>query len=114
MTLSEFKAWFEGFTEDMDGAPSKKQFERIKEKVAQITGTPITQTVIREYYDRYRPWWNGPLVTYGGGGGAAMSRGGGGGSGNEIISMEYAATREEAFERSLYGIGKAEFKSIAA
>ena len=28
MTLSEFKAWFEGFTEGIVGAPSAKQFEK--------------------------------------------------------------------------------------
>ncbi len=33
MTLAEFKAWFEGFTESMEGAPTEAQFERIKAKV---------------------------------------------------------------------------------
>lgn len=54
MTLNEFKAWFEGFTEDMDGAPSVKQFEKIKAKVAEIDDKPITQTV---FVDRYRDLW---------------------------------------------------------
>ena len=49
MTLSEFKAWFEGYTEGLDGAPTEKQFKRIKAKVAEITGTPITQTAIQSY-----------------------------------------------------------------
>lgn len=36
MTPSEFKAWFEGFCEGIDGAPSEEQFERIKERVEKI------------------------------------------------------------------------------
>ncbi|MEQ9634614.1 MAG: hypothetical protein RLW68_00870 [Devosia marina] len=68
MTLSEFKAWFEGFTEGMDGAPTEKQFKRIKAKVAEITGTPITQTVfIDRYRDYYRQWgspWYGGNVAF--------------------------------------------------
>lgn len=60
MTLAEFKAWFEGFTESLDGAPSEKQWKRIKARVAEIDGTPITETVFiyrfvepyHRYYDR--------------------------------------------------------------
>lgn len=61
MTLSEFKAWFEGFTESMDGPPSLKQWERIQARVKEISGAPVTE---RHYIDRYwptvRPIWNGP------------------------------------------------------
>lgn len=68
MTLSEFKAWFEGYTEGLDGAPNEKQFERIKAKVAEITGTPITQTVFvdryRDLWPRYRETWHYPTVSY--------------------------------------------------
>lgn len=38
MTTQEFKAWFEGFTECIEGTPSKKQWERIKNRVAEIDG----------------------------------------------------------------------------
>lgn len=61
MTLSEFKAWFEGYTEGLDGAPTEKQFKRIKAKVAEITGAPITQTIWLERYNHYWPHWN-PIV----------------------------------------------------
>ncbi|UXN74487.1 hypothetical protein N8D56_04925 [Devosia sp. A8/3-2] len=54
MTLSEFKAWFEGYTEGLDGAPTEKQFKRIKAKVAEITSTPISYPV---FIDRYRDVW---------------------------------------------------------
>jgi len=54
MTLAEFKAWFEGYTEAMSGAPNDSQWKRIQEKVAKIDGAPTTQTV---FIDRYRPYW---------------------------------------------------------
>ncbi len=68
MTLSEFKAWFEGFTECMDGAPDKEQWKRIKARVKEIDGVAITKTV---FVDRYvpaphRPYWYSTLDIYGG------------------------------------------------
>lgn len=58
MTLSEFKAWFEGFTEDMDGAPNKKQWDRIKARVKEIDGVAVTKTVfVDRYLPPYRPYW---------------------------------------------------------
>ena len=63
MTLAEFKAWFEGFTEDMDGTPNEKQFERIKAKVKDIDGVAITKTVfVDRYIETYRRHW--PNVPY--------------------------------------------------
>lgn len=57
MKLNEFKAWFDGFTEGMEGPPSAKQWKRIKEQVAAIDGTPISYPV---YVDRYlrHPWYD--------------------------------------------------------
>ena len=59
MTLSEFKAWFQGFTEDMDERPTAKQWERIQARVGEITGQAVSYPV---YVDRYvRQWpYNGP------------------------------------------------------
>lgn len=67
MTLAEFKAWFEGFTEDMDGAPSKKQWERIKARVSEIDGVAVTRTVFVDHYipAGRRYWWENPVVTWG-------------------------------------------------
>ena len=66
MKLAEFKAWFEGFTEDMDGAPTEAQFKRIKDRVAEIDGSPITERVFVDRYlpTGYRPRysWQTPLV----------------------------------------------------
>jgi hypothetical protein len=61
MQLNEFKAWFEGYTEDIAGAPTEKQFARIKAQVARIDGVPITTTVFRDRYwpviERWKPYW---------------------------------------------------------
>ena len=69
MTLAEFKAWFEGFTESMEGQPTAKQWKRIKERVAQIDGVAVTREVI--YRDRYWPniintspvWYGGTITS---------------------------------------------------
>lgn len=42
MTPMEFKAWFEGFTESISFTPNAQQWTRIKERVAEIDGTPVT------------------------------------------------------------------------
>lgn len=58
MTLSEFKAWFEGFTEGMDAAPDEKQWDRIKARVKEIDGVHVTRTVYLDHYvPPYRPYW---------------------------------------------------------
>lgn len=58
MKTSEFKAWFEGFVENLDGAPTAAQFDKIRAKVAEIDETAVTERV---YLDRYvyphRKWW---------------------------------------------------------
>jgi len=61
MNLSEFKAWFEGFTENISGIPSKKQWGRIQERVGEITSEPTSYPVFVDRYERpYQPWytWN--------------------------------------------------------
>jgi hypothetical protein len=52
MTPSEFKAWFDGFTEAFTGCPTKAQWTRIKARVSEIDGKPVTERV---YVDRYWP-----------------------------------------------------------
>ena len=44
MQVSGFKAWFEGFTEDMVARPTETQWARIKAKVEEIVGT---ETVVQ-------------------------------------------------------------------
>lgn len=52
MTNGEFKAWFEGFSESIEASPTKKQWERIKARIAEIDGKPVTERI---YVDRYLP-----------------------------------------------------------
>lgn len=79
MTLQEFKAWFEGFSEIMDGPPDAKQWDRIKARVSEIDSKPISYPVYidryvtpyRRYYDS-GPWWG---TTCSGASGGGMSIG---------------------------------------
>jgi len=62
MTQQEFKAWFDGFTEAMEGPPNKKQWGRIKERVKEIDGAAITHPLfVDRYWQRYGtpyyPWY---------------------------------------------------------
>src|SRR4051812_5618302 len=52
MTPNEFKAWFDGFTEAFDRVPTKAQWARVKERVAEIDGKSVTERI---YLDRYWP-----------------------------------------------------------
>jgi hypothetical protein len=61
MTPVEFKAWFEGFTEALTGVPNKEQWKRIKARVAEIDGTPVTKEVFRDRY--WGPYYHGPWWT---------------------------------------------------
>jgi len=52
MTKGEFKAWFEGFSEGIDGVPTKEQWDRVCSRVKEIDGKEITYPV---FIDRYLP-----------------------------------------------------------
>lgn len=105
MTLTEFKAWFEGYTEGLESAPTKAQFERIKEKVKEISGTPITYPV---YIDRYvQP------TTYATGGAQYGTAGYATGGSNNLGATAFEASvhaRAEGFNsvNAMYALGKAE------
>jgi hypothetical protein len=58
MTLNEFKAWFEGFTESMAGPPDAAQWKRIKARVKEITGNPVTERIfVDRYVEPYRRYF---------------------------------------------------------
>lgn len=60
MTLSEFKAWFSGYTEAIEEKPTQKQWDRIKARVDEIDNMPTTQTI---YIEKYWPFgYRGPYV----------------------------------------------------
>ncbi len=80
MTPGEFKAWFDGFTEAFAGCPTKAQWTRIKARVAEIDGKPITHTV---YLDRYLPSPSYPYWRY-------LTTGGIVGTTNSAVGQSYA------------------------
>lgn len=91
MTLAEFKAWFSGFTEEITEAPSAKQWEKIKAKVAEIDGRvtawPVYTDIGRDDWTR-RPYvtWSGVRYTTGSTGESAT------------VSQMYDAGRNEALK----------------
>jgi hypothetical protein len=65
MTPSEFKAWFEGFTEAMDGRPTERQWDAIKRRVGEIDGRPVTERVFIDcYWPEFRPFGWHPWYTW--------------------------------------------------
>ncbi len=64
MNLSEFKAWFDGFTESLDRLPNKKQWARIREKVDEITPDPTPWPIfVARSVRPYQPWWGQTYFT---------------------------------------------------
>jgi hypothetical protein len=55
MNLNEFKAWFEGFTENIGGTPTEVQWKRIQSKVKGISDSPTSWTF---FVDRYSPYYH--------------------------------------------------------
>lgn len=59
MTLNEFKAWLEGFSEAMNGAPNKSQWQMILARLEKVTPDSRTETHIHYDYWKYRgPWFS--------------------------------------------------------
>ena len=59
MNLPEFKAWFEGFTENLDGAPTKAQWKKIEKKVEGLVEEPTPWPIFVDRYIRPRAiWWH--------------------------------------------------------
>lgn len=55
MNIQEFKAWFEGFNENLNGPPDTRQWARIVEKICMIKNAPPTKEVVfRDHW--YQPW----------------------------------------------------------
>lgn len=115
MTLSEFKAWFDGFTEDMDGAPTEKQWERIKGRVGEITGQSVTYPVFVDRYIRSYPypWYNGVLPQTAAAqglvaqayNGMAVARG---------VDQAYGAAPQFDSHAAMTALGKADAESLAS
>ncbi len=104
MNLSEFKAWFDGFTEGMSGLPNKKQWARIQERVEEITSEPTPWPVfVQRYYNPFQPYWT---YTSGIQGLSAESNTTGGQITSNSITMNL--TDQQCFSDA----GRAEYKSV--
>lgn len=69
MHLSEFKAWFLGFTEDMTKPPTEKQWKKIQARVKDITADYTPAPIFIDRYVRpypAYPYWGDRWVTCGG------------------------------------------------
>lgn len=85
MHLSEFKAWFEGFTENMNGeTPTDKQWKRIKAKIGEIDNDYTLAPVFIDWPRRRRYWDEWHSNTVGTPGRAMASLGRPGASSNSI------------------------------
>lgn len=121
MNLAEFKAWFEGFTEDLSGPPNKKQWTRIQERVAEITGQAVSYPV---YIDRYvrplQPYWYGANPLYGAVGIAGVAQGAAMMNGNAAkltnASRNVSNSTVQAFDscNAMADVGRADARAMAA
>lgn len=114
MTLQEFKAWFDGFTEGFNGkVPTQKQWKRINERVSEINGVSVE----RHYIERNWPYWTQVYTpasysttrTFVGASGG--SRGGAGGSRGGAIGGAASALGCNTTTTAMYALGKAESKA---
>lgn len=121
MTPQEFKAWFDGFTEALEGTPSDKQWDRIKARVAEIDNTPVTyhRYVDRYWQPYYRTYWSGSAGGAGiwsGSSGAGVISGSctGGNDTNFASNMALANQGSESFNgiTAMYALGKADSASF--
>lgn len=62
MNQQEFKAWFEGYSENIPNLPTKKQWDRIKARIKEIDGSA---THVTHFYDHYwRPYYYPAPIPY--------------------------------------------------
>lgn len=102
MNAAEFKAWFEGFTEAMDGKPNRAQWERIKERVSQIDGMALTIRELRHSWPQTTYTWKLPPAF-----GTSVA-------GTRTVSnmAETGATGSEIMLDTLVDLGREEFNHV--
>lgn len=63
MTVSEFKAWLDGFSEAIDGVPTAEQWAKIKAKVNDLRSN-VVPSVPPHFPAGVRPRLGEPMVTW--------------------------------------------------
>ena len=64
MTISEFRAWLEGFSEAIGEAPTAEQWEKIKEKIGTIAAPPVPLLApLMQYPPHMSPPWHWGEIT---------------------------------------------------
>lgn len=111
MTPSEFKAWFDGFTEALDGTPTKAQWARIKARVAEIDGKPVTERI---YLDRYWPRYERyPYWTYLSDGGGSITKCSAGAVSGTSYNLA-ASNAQFSSTNAMNALGRNEASALAA
>lgn len=66
MTIAEFKAWLEGFSEAMSGAPTAEQWATIKKKIAALQAVSVEPLHGYKWRElpKPSPWWKCPSPRY--------------------------------------------------
>jgi hypothetical protein len=110
MNLNEFKAWFDGFTESLDGAPTEKQWARVKERVAEIVPQATPYPVFVDRYAPGYPYWQwhyyGPY--YGTTCGSAVSNS----VGSQTTAVSFSSNFSDTLMALFADLGRADFASV--
>ena len=111
MTPQEFKAWFQGFTEALEGTPSEEQWKRIKARVGEIDGRQITEHVyINRYLPYYsQPYWNGLPYVYCSANTLSVGTNGGMGVGSGTANLQQVGFNSQT---AMLALGRAEAQSL--
>jgi hypothetical protein len=112
MTLIEFKAWFDGFTENMAGPPNVTQWERIQERVKEIDNKPVTERIyLDRYWHHYYPHYGTPYGIYGN---PSYITCGAGTVQQAQLNTQQAFTQAFNSTSAMYAAGKAESFTVSA
>jgi hypothetical protein len=110
MTPQEFKAWFDGFTEAMEGMPTEAQWAKIKLRVGEIDGRSVSYPVfVDRYWPRIYPHYrdNTPYWT-------SLSAGATTPIGQEKVAFRCGSPSVEFDSvKALYAAGRSDFEAVA-
>lgn len=119
MTPSEFKAWFDGFTEAFNGVPTKAQWTRVKERVAEIDGKAVTERIyLDRYWPSYPPYRSYPYwATFGAAQGVGAACVGAGAVGPIVtLTANNSVGPAQSFNSTtaMFALGQADAQALAA